>query len=82
MSELPSLPEQGKNLAKFTFEVVQDTVSLNGNPFVPKEKYNERLKVCATCEHFIQKSKRCRQCGCFTEAKAKFTISKCTVQKW
>lgn len=80
--DLPSLPEQGKNLAKFTFEVVQDVVSLNGNPFVEKETYKERLKICATCEHFNLNKKRCRKCGCFMESKAKFTISKCPIQKW
>lgn len=80
--DLPSLSEQGKNLAKFTFEVVQDAVTLTGNPFVEKDTYKDRLKICATCEHFIQKSKRCKQCGCFMESKAKFTMAKCPIQKW
>ena len=80
--DLPSLSEQGKNLAKFTFEMVQDAVTLTGNPFVEKDTYKERLKICATCEHFILKNKRCKQCGCFMESKAKFTIAKCPIQKW
>ena len=67
--QMPSLSEQGKNLAKFTFEVVQDAVALNGNPFVPKEKYQERLDLCNECEHFAKGSKRCRQCGCFMESR-------------
>ena len=80
--DLPSISEQGKNLAKFTFEVVQDTVSLNGNPLVSKDEYKERLKICATCEHFILKNKRCRKCGCYMESKARFSIAKCPIQKW
>ena len=80
--DLPSLSEQGKNLAKFTFEVVQDAVTLTGNPFVEKDTYKDRLKICATCEHFILKNKRCKQCGCFMESKAKFTMAKCPIQKW
>ena len=80
--DLPSISEQGKNLAKFTFEMVQDAVTLTGNPFVEKDTYKERLKICATCEHFILKNKRCKQCGCFMESKAKFTIAKCPIQKW
>jgi uncharacterized paraquat-inducible protein A len=80
--DLPSLSEQGKNLAKFTFEVVQDTVSLNGNPFVEKETYKERLTICAGCEYFIVKNKRCKKCGCYMESKAKFSIAKCPIQKW
>jgi len=80
--DLPSLSEQGKNLAKFTFEVVQDTVSLTGNPFVEKETYKERLTICAGCEYFIVKNKRCKHCGCYMESKAKFSIAKCPIQKW
>jgi recombinational DNA repair protein RecR len=80
--DLPSLPEQGKNLAKFTFEVVQDTVSLTSNPLVPKNEYKERLKICSTCEHFILKNKRCKKCGCYMESKARFSIAKCPIQKW
>jgi len=80
--DLPSLSEQGKNLAKFTFEVVQDTVSLTGNPFVEKETYKERLTICAGCEYFIVKNKRCKKCGCYMESKAKFSIAKCPIQKW
>ena len=80
--DLPSISEQGKNLAKFTFEVVQDAVTLTGNPFVEKDTYKERLKICSTCEHFILKNKRCKQCGCFMESKARFSIAKCPIQKW
>ena len=80
--DLPSISEQGKNLAKFTFEVVQDTVSLNGNPLVSKDEYKERLSICAACEHFILKNKRCKKCGCYMESKARFSIAKCPIQKW
>ena len=80
--DLPSISEQGKNLAKFTFEVVQDTVSLNGNPLVSKDEYKERLKICSTCEHFILKNKRCKKCGCYMESKARFSIAKRKKKKW
>lgn len=79
--ELPSITEQGKNLAKFTFEVVKNTVSLNGNPIVPNETYQERLSICQECEYY-SKSKRCKKCGCFIESKARIAIAKCPLQKW
>ena len=49
--DLPSLPEQGKNLAKFTFEVVKDTISLSKPVFVTKDIEKERLDICNKCEH-------------------------------
>ena len=46
--DLPSLSEQGKNLAKFTFEMVQDAVTLTGNPFVEKDgcAHHSRRRAC------------------------------------
>ena len=79
--DLPSLPEQGKNLAKFTFEVVKDVVSLNGTPvFSTEEEQQERLSICKMCEFFSRN--RCKQCGCYMNAKVKFASSKCPIQKW
>ena len=80
--DLPSLSEQGKNLAKFTFEVVKDTVSLNTTATVSNSVQKERLKICSTCEHFIKKSSRCNQCGCHMNVKTRFSSAKCPIQKW
>lgn len=81
--EMPSLPEQGKNLAKFTFEVVKDVVTLTGDSaFVSKEEQQKRLSICEECEFFEKVNGRCKQCGCFMKVKTKFNISECPVQKW
>jgi len=79
--QLPDIKEQGKNLAKFTFEVVKDVVSLNGTPVLStEEEQQERLSICKMCESLRQN--RCRQCGCYMNAKVKFTASQCPIQKW
>jgi uncharacterized paraquat-inducible protein A len=78
----PSLPEQGKNLAKFTFDVVKDVVSVSRPVFVSEEKQKERLSVCKTCDYYSPKQKRCKKCGCFLTHKVQFEVSQCPVGKW
>lgn len=80
--DLPSLPEQGKNLAKFTFEVVQDAISLNTTLMVTDSVQKERLKICFECPYFVKKSSRCNQCGCYMKVKTKFSAAECPIQKW
>ena len=80
--QLPDIKEQGKNLAKFTFEVVKDTVSLSKPLFVNKDIHKERLDKCDKCKYYEKKQKRCKLCGCFMEYKAKFSSSSCPDNKW
>ena len=45
-NEYPSLPEQGKNLAKFTFEILKRAVANGGaSLFVSEEVQRERLSI-------------------------------------
>lgn len=81
-NQLPDVKEQGKNLAKFTFEVVKDAVSLSKPLFVGKDIQEERLQKCNTCKYYEKKQKRCKLCGCFMEAKVKFASSSCPDDKW
>lgn len=81
MTEYPSLPEQGKNLAKFTFEVVKQAFSSNAL-FVSSEVKQERLKICSTCEFYDAKQIRCKHCGCYLEHKANFALDSCPIDKW
>jgi hypothetical protein len=81
MNTFPSLPEQGKNLAKFSFEVVKNTLSISPNPVLStEEEQQQRLNICNGCEYYTMK--RCMHCGCFMEQKVKFSVSKCPVNKW
>jgi hypothetical protein len=81
--EFPSLPEQGKNLAKFTFEVVKSVVSTsNHEVYVSNQVKEERMNTCKTCEYYHYQQNRCRHCGCWLEHKVKFIVSECPLQKW
>lgn len=84
--EFPSIPEQGKNLAKFTFEVVKNVVDLSPTNdtklIVSKEEQKERLDICKKCEYYNIRSNRCKSCGCYLNHKVKFGVSQCPIGKW
>ena len=84
-TSFPSLQEQGKNLAKFTFNVVKDSISITSththtNLFSTKEKQTKRLNLCQECDYYYHG--RCRQCGCFMEQKVKLNSAKCPMGIW
>jgi hypothetical protein len=79
----PSLPEQGKSLAKFTFDVVKNVIDISATPvLVSEEKQEERMSICKKCEYYSVRQNRCRQCGCYLSHKVKFGVSTCPVGKW
>ena len=84
--EFPSIKEQGKNLAKFTIQVVKDSVvdigSAPTNLFASKELKEERMSICKKCEYYSARQVRCKQCGCWLVQKVKFTSSTCPIEKW
>ena len=84
--EFPTIKEQGKNLAKFTFEVVKDGV-LNigvteGEVFASDELKKERMDICKKCEYYSMRQERCKKCGCWLVHKVKFKVSECPIYKW
>jgi len=81
MTDYPSLPEQGKNLAKFTFEVMKK--AMKGEAlFVSDAVFEERLAICRSCEYFDKQQMRCKHCGCFLQQKARYALDSCPIQKW
>jgi hypothetical protein len=80
--EYPSLPEQGKNLARFTFDIVKQVIQNNESMFVSPETREARMAICKQCEYYDDRQVRCRHCGCFLEHKVKFAIDSCPLQKW
>ena len=83
--EFPSIKEQGKSLAKFTFEVVKDSVTHLSTPsevFANEELKEERMSICKKCEYYSIRQNRCKHCGCWLEHKVKFSSSQCPVHKW
>tara|TARA_Y100000389_G_scaffold24552_1_gene21225 strand:- start:142 stop:396 length:255 start_codon:yes stop_codon:yes gene_type:complete len=82
-TSFPSLQEQGKNLAKFTFNVVKDSISLNPvttNVFSSSEEQKKRLDLCMECDSYYQG--RCKECGCFMKSKVKLSLAKCPIGIW
>jgi tetratricopeptide (TPR) repeat protein len=52
----------------------------SGLKMVSEEVRQERLQICATCEHHT--GMRCRLCSCFTSAKTRLPHQECPIQKW
>lgn len=81
----PSVPEQARNLAKFSFDVIRTALTPNGpnqSLLVSPEVREERMNVCRQCEYYDEKQNRCRHCGCHLEAKVRFAIDSCPLKKW
>ena len=81
MSDYPSLSEQAKNLAKFTFEVLK--FGITGNALTcSNETVLKRKEICSTCDRLDPVPNRCRECGCFLDAKVHFSLEACPLGKW
>ena len=52
------------------------------NFFIDKKLYNERLKVCRSCEHLFKPTMTCKKCGCFMRIKASISVMSCPDKKW
>ncbi len=79
--QYPSLVEQGKNLAGFSFELVKQAI--RGGALVVSDKVqNERMEICKSCEKYDESENRCMQCGCWLEPKTKFALDSCPLGKW
>lgn len=80
----PPLSQQVKNLAKFTFKLInyiqenEDHKSL----ISPDRVYNERIEICRSCEKYDKEQNRCFECGCYLPAKAKAIFEECPLNKW
>lgn len=77
----PSLQQQGKNLAKFTFELIKQSLR-SGALLVSEEVKQQRLAVCKTCNWYDESQDRCRECGCYMDHKAGYALDSCPIDKW
>jgi hypothetical protein len=82
MPEYPSLPEQGKNLAKFTFDVMKKALQSGEALMVSNEIKEQRLTICRSCEYYDASQVRCKHCGCFLEHKTSFALDSCPIDRW
>lgn len=75
--EFPSLLQQGKNLISSLKDIISEDDIL-----VSYEIQHNRMNICKMCDRYSERRKRCKECGCFLEAKTKFSSSKCPLDKW
>jgi len=81
--DYPSLQQQGKNLAKFTFEVLKEAMKGGQEKlFVGADVQKKRLDICKTCTYYDPSQGRCKHCGCFLLHKVKFSLESCPIEKW
>ena len=76
MSDYPSIGQQAKNLISTIGNVIS-------NPYLASEEVRqERMRICQACEYYDAAAVRCKECGCFLNAKVIFTNNSCPVNKW
>ena len=80
--QYPSLPEQGKNLAKFAWDVINESLRKGAPLQVSDSIYNERLEICKSCDWYDPEQIRCKECGCWLEQKARWSLDSCPIGKW
>ena len=79
----PNLVEKGKNLAKFSWELINYIQNNYEKALVvDDEEYNERIMTCRTCDKFKEVQNECAECGCYGPAKAKIVLDSCPLGKW
>ena len=80
-NQYPPLDEQGKNLARFAFDLIKTI--FKGEPiYVSEEVVNARMKICRECDKYDRENIRCYECGCMLEQKTKFALDSCPLEKW
>lgn len=80
--QYPSIGDQVKNLAQFSFNVVRSALNSEDSLLVSEEVRKQRMDICKSCDYYDAKQVRCRQCGCFLESKVRFAIDSCPLSKW
>jgi len=77
----PSLLQKAKS---FTESLVE--WGLEGMPVATRKMFNERLKICESCEFWdssaFANTGKCEKCGCSTQAKLRLDTSVCPIGKW
>lgn len=79
----PSLIEQGKNLSKFAWDILNYVTNNQEKVlFVSDDVYKERVDICKSCDKYHELENRCVECGCYVPAKAKIILDSCPLNKW
>jgi len=62
-------------------DVVRDAITgeLRVRPF---EGSKRRMSICRECDRLSKVLNRCKECGCFMDAKTKISGTRCPLGKW
>ena len=78
MTTVPPMKTQVANLLGDLHKVIKNE---QGQPILASEEtVKARMNICKSCG--LYKDNKCTKCGCFMEAKAKFTALKCPIDRW
>ena len=80
--ESPNLVEKGKNLAKFSWDLIKYLGNNQETLFASDEIYAERINICKSCDKYIELENQCAECGCYIPMKAKIVLDSCPLEKW
>jgi len=81
--QYPSVFEQGKNLSKFTWDVINYITNNQEKVlFVSDEVYRERITICKGCDKYDEFENKCVECGCYLPGKARIILDSCPLKKW
>src|SRR5262249_19763308 len=75
-------PTEGPGLLRMALSAARSMMRFvgSGMKVTPPHILAQRVRTCAACEHHT--GLRCRLCGCFTHAKARFEHEECPIGKW
>ena len=72
----PNLVEKGKNLAKFSWQLINYIQNNYEKALVvDDEEYKERIMLCRDCDKFREVQNECAECGCYLPAKARIVLA-------
>ena len=80
--------EENKSMPVFKWRYIRNFFKFIYTSFRKKfervsfSKYQERLEVCEVCPFLHFKERRCTDCGCWVDNKAKWTYEECPQGYW
>jgi len=78
--EFPPFQVQVWNFIKSMAKVFWALITLK-KVKVSDREFMRRHNICMDCDQLLRK-KRCKQCGCFVDPKARLLTEKCPLGKW
>lgn len=74
--KLPSVWQQAKNLGKAALKHAANLFQI-----CPDEVIEMRKGICGSCDK-LNPERRCSECGCYVDVKAKWASEECPLKKW